>query len=179
MCLLFSTLSVIEHWFKPRRGQVNFICWRNSDIVVNVSVVPVVVVMFSPNNIEKLSIVPHYYHTTYCDLVFFVCLFQTVIFGSYMIAHGFFNVYAMCVDTLFLCFCKYSSVFGAWLRSYLIVQDWLLSSSEFLAWLFQYFLLLRPSRLFLFLFLAFTLHPLSFSCLSPPPALEPGPQVKT
>uniref|UniRef100_A0A9J8DD31 Choline transporter-like protein n=1 Tax=Cyprinus carpio carpio TaxID=630221 RepID=A0A9J8DD31_CYPCA len=29
---------------------------------------------------------------------------QTVIFGSYMIAHGFFNVYAMCVDTLFLCF---------------------------------------------------------------------------
>ncbi|XP_035504018.2 choline transporter-like protein 5-B isoform X2 [Scophthalmus maximus] len=30
----------------------------------------------------------------------------TVIFGSYMIAHGFFNVYAMCVDTLFLCFCE-------------------------------------------------------------------------
>ncbi|KAM7410089.1 hypothetical protein PAMA_001507 [Pampus argenteus] len=28
----------------------------------------------------------------------------TVIFGSYMIAHGFFNVYSMCVDTLFLCF---------------------------------------------------------------------------
>ncbi|XP_068447433.1 choline transporter-like protein 5-B isoform X2 [Clinocottus analis] len=28
----------------------------------------------------------------------------TVIFGSYMIAAGFFNVYAMCVDTLFLCF---------------------------------------------------------------------------
>ncbi|XP_067369431.1 choline transporter-like protein 5-B isoform X3 [Channa argus] len=31
---------------------------------------------------------------------------QTVTFGSYMIAHGFFNVYAMCVDTLFLCFCE-------------------------------------------------------------------------
>uniref|UniRef100_A0A7N8Y341 Choline transporter-like protein n=1 Tax=Mastacembelus armatus TaxID=205130 RepID=A0A7N8Y341_9TELE len=30
----------------------------------------------------------------------------TVIFGSYMIAHGFFNVFAMCVDTLFLCFCE-------------------------------------------------------------------------
>uniref|UniRef100_A0A672KM95 Choline transporter-like protein n=1 Tax=Sinocyclocheilus grahami TaxID=75366 RepID=A0A672KM95_SINGR len=30
----------------------------------------------------------------------------TVIFGSYMIAQGFFNVYAMCVDTLFLCFCE-------------------------------------------------------------------------
>ncbi|XP_063057528.1 choline transporter-like protein 5-B isoform X1 [Engraulis encrasicolus] len=28
----------------------------------------------------------------------------TVIFGSYMVAHGFFNVYSMCVDTLFLCF---------------------------------------------------------------------------
>uniref|UniRef100_A0AAQ4P7S7 Choline transporter-like protein n=1 Tax=Gasterosteus aculeatus aculeatus TaxID=481459 RepID=A0AAQ4P7S7_GASAC len=30
----------------------------------------------------------------------------TVIFGSYVIAHGFLNVYAMCVDTLFLCFCE-------------------------------------------------------------------------
>uniref|UniRef100_H3CZD2 Choline transporter-like protein n=1 Tax=Tetraodon nigroviridis TaxID=99883 RepID=H3CZD2_TETNG len=30
----------------------------------------------------------------------------TVIFGSYLIAHGFFNVYSMCVDTLFLCFCE-------------------------------------------------------------------------
>uniref|UniRef100_A0A4W3IKL6 Choline transporter-like protein n=1 Tax=Callorhinchus milii TaxID=7868 RepID=A0A4W3IKL6_CALMI len=29
---------------------------------------------------------------------------MTVIFGSYLIAHGFFSVYAMCVDTLFLCF---------------------------------------------------------------------------
>lgn len=33
-------------------------------------------------------------------------LFQTVIVGSYLIAHGFFSVYGMCVDTLFLCFCK-------------------------------------------------------------------------
>ncbi|KAM7386285.1 hypothetical protein PAMA_009090 [Pampus argenteus] len=30
----------------------------------------------------------------------------TVVVGSYLIAHGFFSVYAMCVDTLFLCFCK-------------------------------------------------------------------------
>ncbi|KAM3865658.1 choline transporter-like protein 5-A [Diretmus argenteus] len=30
----------------------------------------------------------------------------TVVIGSYLIAHGFFNVYAMCVDTLFLCFCE-------------------------------------------------------------------------
>uniref|UniRef100_A0A8C9UBR5 Choline transporter-like protein n=1 Tax=Scleropages formosus TaxID=113540 RepID=A0A8C9UBR5_SCLFO len=30
----------------------------------------------------------------------------TVIIGSYLIAHGFFSVYAMCVDTLFLCFCE-------------------------------------------------------------------------
>ncbi|XP_060788663.1 choline transporter-like protein 5-B isoform X2 [Neoarius graeffei] len=28
----------------------------------------------------------------------------TVVFGSYIVAHGFFSVYAMCVDTLFLCF---------------------------------------------------------------------------
>ncbi|XP_062047544.1 choline transporter-like protein 5 isoform X5 [Lepus europaeus] len=31
----------------------------------------------------------------------------TVIFGSYLIAHGFFSVYAMCVETIFICFCKY------------------------------------------------------------------------
>ncbi|KAM9311288.1 choline transporter-like protein 2 [Gastrophryne carolinensis] len=30
----------------------------------------------------------------------------TVIIGSYLIAHGFFSVYNMCVDTLFLCFCE-------------------------------------------------------------------------
>ncbi|KPP65219.1 choline transporter-like protein 2-like, partial [Scleropages formosus] len=30
----------------------------------------------------------------------------TVVVGSYLIAHGFFSVYAMCVDTLFLCFCE-------------------------------------------------------------------------
>nr|XP_033505708.1 choline transporter-like protein 5-A [Epinephelus lanceolatus] len=29
----------------------------------------------------------------------------TVVICAYLIAHGFFNVYAMCVDTLFLCFC--------------------------------------------------------------------------
>ncbi|XP_048473860.1 choline transporter-like protein 2 isoform X2 [Rhincodon typus] len=30
----------------------------------------------------------------------------TLIVGSYLVAHGFFSVYAMCVDTLFLCFCE-------------------------------------------------------------------------
>ncbi|XP_050959289.1 choline transporter-like protein 2 isoform X2 [Labeo rohita] len=30
----------------------------------------------------------------------------TVLVGTYLIAHGFFSVYAMCVDTLFLCFCE-------------------------------------------------------------------------
>ncbi|XP_024861851.1 choline transporter-like protein 2 isoform X1 [Kryptolebias marmoratus] len=30
----------------------------------------------------------------------------TVVVGAYLIAHGFFSVYAMCVDTLFLCFCE-------------------------------------------------------------------------
>uniref|UniRef100_A0A3B4ZF78 Choline transporter-like protein n=1 Tax=Stegastes partitus TaxID=144197 RepID=A0A3B4ZF78_9TELE len=29
----------------------------------------------------------------------------TVVIGAYLIAHSFFSVYAMCVDTLFLCFC--------------------------------------------------------------------------
>ncbi|XP_076602032.1 choline transporter-like protein 5-A isoform X1 [Chaetodon auriga] len=29
----------------------------------------------------------------------------TVMVGAYLIAHGFFSVYAICVDTLFLCFC--------------------------------------------------------------------------
>uniref|UniRef100_A0A3B1JRP7 Choline transporter-like protein n=1 Tax=Astyanax mexicanus TaxID=7994 RepID=A0A3B1JRP7_ASTMX len=31
---------------------------------------------------------------------------QTIALGSYLIAHGFFSVYGMCVDTLFLCFCE-------------------------------------------------------------------------
>ncbi|XP_049575884.1 choline transporter-like protein 2 isoform X1 [Syngnathus scovelli] len=31
---------------------------------------------------------------------------MTNIVGSYLIAHGFFSVYSMCVDTLFLCFCE-------------------------------------------------------------------------
>ncbi|RVE69082.1 hypothetical protein OJAV_G00074180 [Oryzias javanicus] len=30
----------------------------------------------------------------------------TVVIGSYLIASGFFSVYSMCVDTLFLCFCE-------------------------------------------------------------------------
>ncbi|XP_061833975.1 choline transporter-like protein 5-B isoform X3 [Nerophis lumbriciformis] len=30
----------------------------------------------------------------------------TVIIGAFLVAHGFFNVYSMCVDTLFLCFCE-------------------------------------------------------------------------
>ena len=31
---------------------------------------------------------------------------QTVLLGSYLIAHGFLSVFGMCVDTLFLCFCE-------------------------------------------------------------------------
>ncbi|XP_061267544.1 choline transporter-like protein 5 isoform X1 [Bos javanicus] len=30
----------------------------------------------------------------------------TVIIGSYIIAHGFFSVYAMCIETIFICFCE-------------------------------------------------------------------------
>ncbi|XP_006501553.1 choline transporter-like protein 5 isoform X3 [Mus musculus] len=32
--------------------------------------------------------------------------FLTLVFGSYMIAHGFFSVYSMCVETIFICFCE-------------------------------------------------------------------------
>uniref|UniRef100_A0A4W3H2I9 Choline transporter-like protein n=1 Tax=Callorhinchus milii TaxID=7868 RepID=A0A4W3H2I9_CALMI len=37
------------------------------------------------------------------SLLMCVC---TLLLGSYLIAHGFFSVFAMCVDTLFLCFCE-------------------------------------------------------------------------
>uniref|UniRef100_A0A8C6DHF3 Choline transporter-like protein n=1 Tax=Moschus moschiferus TaxID=68415 RepID=A0A8C6DHF3_MOSMO len=30
----------------------------------------------------------------------------TVIVGSYIVAHGFFSVYAMCIETIFICFCE-------------------------------------------------------------------------
>nr|KAF6383683.1 solute carrier family 44 member 5 [Pipistrellus kuhlii] len=30
----------------------------------------------------------------------------TIIAGSYLVAHGFFSVYAMCIDTIFICFCE-------------------------------------------------------------------------
>uniref|UniRef100_A0A8C5B1S2 Choline transporter-like protein n=1 Tax=Gadus morhua TaxID=8049 RepID=A0A8C5B1S2_GADMO len=40
------------------------------------------------------------------DLNFYWVPIVTVFLGSYLIAHGFFSVYAMCVDTLFLCFCE-------------------------------------------------------------------------
>ncbi|XP_069088527.1 choline transporter-like protein 5 isoform X6 [Pleurodeles waltl] len=38
------------------------------------------------------------------DINYYWVPLLTVIIGSYLIAHGFFSVYAMCVDTLFLCF---------------------------------------------------------------------------
>lgn len=43
----------------------------------------------------------------------------TVVIGAYLIAHGFFSVYVMCVDTLFLCFSAslvslYQSVRDSW-----------------------------------------------------------------
>eukprot|EP00063_Salmo_salar_P070698 XP_014045533.1 PREDICTED: choline transporter-like protein 4 [Salmo salar] len=31
----------------------------------------------------------------------------TVMAGAYLIAQGFFSVYSMCIDTLFICFCEY------------------------------------------------------------------------
>ncbi|XP_040607502.1 choline transporter-like protein 5 isoform X3 [Mesocricetus auratus] len=32
--------------------------------------------------------------------------FLTLVLGSYLIAHGFFSVYSMCVETIFICFCE-------------------------------------------------------------------------
>lgn len=39
-------------------------------------------------------------------------LSQTTVLGAYLIADGFFGVYAMCVDTFFLCFCEYGTSAG-------------------------------------------------------------------
>ncbi|KAF7643476.1 hypothetical protein LDENG_00238710, partial [Lucifuga dentata] len=38
------------------------------------------------------------------DLNYYWLPLLTVVIGAYLIAHGFFSIYAMCVDTLFLCF---------------------------------------------------------------------------
>uniref|UniRef100_A0A8C7PW04 Choline transporter-like protein n=1 Tax=Oncorhynchus mykiss TaxID=8022 RepID=A0A8C7PW04_ONCMY len=49
----------------------------------------------------------------------------TVVVGSYLIAHGFFSVYAMCVDTLFLCFCEdLERNDGSPERPYFITRFW-------------------------------------------------------
>uniref|UniRef100_A0A671XP01 Choline transporter-like protein n=1 Tax=Sparus aurata TaxID=8175 RepID=A0A671XP01_SPAAU len=45
----------------------------------------------------------------------------TLVVGSYLIAHGFFSVYAMCVDTLFLCFCEYHCLHTDLLQSSLLL----------------------------------------------------------
>lgn len=50
------------------------------------------------------------------NFLFLFLPLQTVIVGSYLIAHGFFSVYGMCVDTLFLCFCKYFGLCGSLLK---------------------------------------------------------------
>ncbi|KAB1268666.1 Choline transporter-like protein 5 [Camelus dromedarius] len=38
------------------------------------------------------------------DIFILFFTLQTVIIGSYLIAHGFFSVYAMCIETIFICF---------------------------------------------------------------------------
>uniref|UniRef100_A0A8C4H5J2 Choline transporter-like protein n=1 Tax=Dicentrarchus labrax TaxID=13489 RepID=A0A8C4H5J2_DICLA len=45
-------------------------------------------------------------HNTAPNLHYYWVPIITLVIGSYLIAHGFFSVYAMCVDTLFLCFCE-------------------------------------------------------------------------
>ncbi|XP_076844718.1 choline transporter-like protein 2 isoform X2 [Brachyhypopomus gauderio] len=63
-----------------------------------VGLVGVISFFFFSGRTNSLEVVPnlHYYWVP----------ILTIVVGSYFIAHGFFSVYAMCVDTLFLCFCE-------------------------------------------------------------------------
>lgn len=63
-----------------------------------VGIVGIISFFFFSGVTKKLDVVPnlHYYWVP----------ILLIVLGSYLIAHGFFSVYAMCVDTLFLCFCE-------------------------------------------------------------------------
>lgn len=61
-----------------------------------VGIVGIISFFFFSGRAKGVDVVPnlHYYWVP----------ILTIVVGSYLIAHGFFSVYAMCVDTLFLCF---------------------------------------------------------------------------
>ncbi|KAF5908149.1 choline transporter-like protein 2 isoform X1, partial [Clarias magur] len=61
-----------------------------------VGIVGIISFFFFSGRAQKVDFAPnlHYYWVP----------ILTIAVGSYLIAHGFFSVYAMCVDTLFLCF---------------------------------------------------------------------------
>ncbi|XP_072549026.1 choline transporter-like protein 2 isoform X2 [Salminus brasiliensis] len=63
-----------------------------------VGIVGIISFFFFSGRTKGLDVAPnlHYYWVP----------ILTIVLGSYLIAHGFFSVYAMCVDTLFLCFCE-------------------------------------------------------------------------
>ncbi|XP_022520688.2 choline transporter-like protein 2 isoform X1 [Astyanax mexicanus] len=63
-----------------------------------VGIVGIISFFFFSGRTKGLDVVPnlHYYWVP----------IMTIALGSYLIAHGFFSVYGMCVDTLFLCFCE-------------------------------------------------------------------------
>ncbi|XP_047006121.1 choline transporter-like protein 2 isoform X1 [Ictalurus punctatus] len=63
-----------------------------------VGIVGIISFFFFSGRAKGVDVVPnlHYYWVP----------ILTIVVGSYLIAHGFFSVYAMCVDTLFLCFCE-------------------------------------------------------------------------
>lgn len=70
---------------------------------------------FSTQSTSKLSHIDFHLKLHYCSsrrgndvIILFFTHLQTVVIGSYLVAHGFFSVYAMCIDTLFICFCKFS-----------------------------------------------------------------------
>lgn len=104
---IYSALEMVEWCFKPCCGQVLFV-GRTIDSLSNCCVVSLSITQFKQRIIITIRPSPTVHPCSNFLRLFF--LSQTVIFGSYLIAHGFFNVYAMCVDTLFLCFCKYASL---------------------------------------------------------------------
>uniref|UniRef100_A0A4W4GRY3 Choline transporter-like protein n=1 Tax=Electrophorus electricus TaxID=8005 RepID=A0A4W4GRY3_ELEEL len=57
-------------------------------------------------SVHIVTFIIEHTHMWVCACMWLFVFSQTIVIGTYFIAHGFFSVYAMCVDTLFLCFCE-------------------------------------------------------------------------
>uniref|UniRef100_A0A4W4GSJ5 Choline transporter-like protein n=1 Tax=Electrophorus electricus TaxID=8005 RepID=A0A4W4GSJ5_ELEEL len=55
-------------------------------------------------SVHIVTFIIEHTHMWVCACMWLFVFSQTIVIGTYFIAHGFFSVYAMCVDTLFLCF---------------------------------------------------------------------------